>query len=105
MLSLLARESSSSEPGDKTEGRKILRKLYEWEGSHIVKAEVSKHRPYVAEIPPKERVSGIYGISQLFDTEKISFVSTHPHSTYIGKRGDFCVETKENSMQTKEASS
>ena len=58
----------------------------------------------LAEIPPKERVSGIYGISQLFDTEKISFVSTHPHSTYIGKRGDFCVETKENSMQTKELS-
>ena len=41
VLSLLARESSSSEPGDKTEGRK-MRKLYEWEGSHIVKAEVSK---------------------------------------------------------------
>ena len=60
----------------------------------------------LAEIPPKERVSGIYGISQLFDTEKISFVSTHPHSTYIGKKGViFCVETKENSMQTKEASS
>jgi len=59
----------------------------------------------LAEIPPKERISGIYGISQLFDTEKISFVSTHPYFTYIGKRGDFCVETKENSVQTKEASS
>ena len=48
MLSLLAREPSSSEPGDKTEGRKILRKLYEWEGFHIVKAEVyPRYRPYV----------------------------------------------------------
>ncbi len=35
VLSLLARESSSSEPGDKTEGRKILRKLYEWEGDKV----------------------------------------------------------------------